>query len=204
MISIPWLKFLFLIISLIKKFHYPYNVFWGFRFFIMTLQFLNIFFLLVYVFFALLLFPFPPFSLFLFFFFLSFFLISPFFSYFPLFSFFLFASFPQFGLPFPKSAAPVLPHFLLPWVTQWSPICDRRSRRDSWFENRLVKIDSHKDIIKEITPYCNVVVVSFFKCSCWWNMLMEYTCMANMYYTFIYCNDQYVVHSKLLRFKNKS
>ena len=26
-----------------------------------------------------------------------------------------FASFPQFGLLFPKSAAPVLPHFLLPW-----------------------------------------------------------------------------------------
>ena len=31
-----------------------------------------------------------------------------------LFFFFQFTSFPQFGLPFPQSAAPVLPHFLLP------------------------------------------------------------------------------------------
>ena len=40
------------------------------------------------------------------------------FFFFPIFLFFLFsqfASFPQSGLPFPKSAAPVLPHFLLPW-----------------------------------------------------------------------------------------
>ena len=46
-------------------------------------------------------FPFVPFS----------FLIS---SFFPLSQF---ASFPQFGLPLPKSAAPVLPHFLLPCPT---------------------------------------------------------------------------------------
>ena len=43
-----------------------------------------------------------------------------FFSYFPLFSpFSQFVSFPQFSLPFPKSAAPVLPYFLLPCVCVW-------------------------------------------------------------------------------------
>ena len=41
-----------------------------------------------------------------------------FFPYIPLFYFSQFAPFPQFCLPFPKSAAPVLPHFLLPWVIQ--------------------------------------------------------------------------------------
>ena len=84
--------------------------------FIMTLQFLNIFYSLSsilsssssssY---------FPLFSLFLFFF-LPFFFSFP--SSFPHFFFSQFASFPQFGLPFPKSAAPVLPHFLLPWTLQ--------------------------------------------------------------------------------------
>ena len=63
------------------------------------------FFLLSSFFPVSLLFP-PPF----------FFLISPSFLLFLIFSFSQFASFPQFGLPFPKSAAPVLPHFLLPWL----------------------------------------------------------------------------------------
>ena len=59
-------------------------------------------------FFLPLLFPFLFFSSFLF---------CPLFSVliFLFFSFSQFASFPQFSLPFPKSAAPVLPHFLLPW-----------------------------------------------------------------------------------------
>ena len=50
-----------------------------------------------------------------------FFLISL--SYFLFFSLFSqFSSFPQFGLPFPKSVAPVLPHFLLPCNLQYMAI----------------------------------------------------------------------------------
>ena len=44
------------------------------------------------------------------------FFLSLFFSFF---FFSQFASFPQFGLPFPESAAPVLPHFLLPCTLPW-------------------------------------------------------------------------------------
>ena len=40
-----------------------------------------------------------------------------------LFSFPPLASFPQVGLPFPKSAAPVLPHFLLPWFVCFLFVC---------------------------------------------------------------------------------
>ena len=73
--------------------------------FIFTLPFANIF---------------CPLRLFLYSLFLFFFLSSfPFPPYFPLsFSFSQLASFPQCVLPFPKSAAPVLPHFLLPCYIQ--------------------------------------------------------------------------------------
>ena len=70
---------------------------------------------------------FPFLSLFLFFFLSSFFLISLCPVFLLLFSFFLpfsqFLSFPQFSLPFPKSAAPVLPHFLLPWHSCHVYVC---------------------------------------------------------------------------------
>ena len=115
MISIPWLQFLFLIISLINKFHFPHNVFWGPAPYLHNVStiFKTYFFPCHLSFFPLpLLFPF---------------LFSPLFTHFPflslassLFLFFQFASFPQFGLPFPKSAAPVLPHFLLPCSHFWS------------------------------------------------------------------------------------
>ena len=75
-------------------------------------------------------FSFPLPLLFPFLFFVSF----PFCPLFPFFfSFFFllfskFASFPQFGLPFPKSAAPVLPHFLLPCpIVLWKKANDNHS-----------------------------------------------------------------------------
>ena len=116
MVSIKWLKFLSCnFILFFNKLHFPHNVF------CLTIPYLHsysIIFLrmssprcLSFSFPLSPLFPFlffPHFSFFLFFFLFFLFL---FFSFFP---FSQFVSFPQFSLPFPKSAAPVLPHFLLP------------------------------------------------------------------------------------------
>ena len=117
-ILIQWLKFLFLTYNFIfvSKLHFPHISF-NLRLRISYLRSSQ----LLYIFkeyIVLVVFPFL--FLFISFYLSSFFLISHllfFFPYFPLFFFFSqFASFPQFGLPFPKSAAPVLPHFLLPEI----------------------------------------------------------------------------------------
>ena len=104
-----------------NKFHFPHNVF---CFVIPYLHSYSIIFKNILSSSPFLFFPssssfsFPLFSSFQF---------CPFFSYF--FSS-QFASFPQFDLPFPKSAAPVLPHFLLPWsraecLYTFSSLCQR-------------------------------------------------------------------------------
>ena len=120
MILIQWLKFLFLIynfIFVIKLHFLTFVLIYDYVFPIYDLHSYSIFFLKNILSSSSFLFFPSSYS----FTFSSFFLISHlpffFFPYFSLFFFFSqFASFPQFGLPFPKSAAPVLPHFLLPWL----------------------------------------------------------------------------------------
>ena len=89
----------------------------NFILFFNKLHFLTIFFCFTIPYFhsylVLVVFPFLSRPLFLFLIFPHFPFVLISFSCFPFFS--QFASFPQFGLLFPKSAAPVLPHFLLPW-----------------------------------------------------------------------------------------
>ena len=148
MILIHWLKFLFLIFSFLPtnyifltifffKFTIPYFVF---TIFIVTPQVLRIFsprHLSVS-------FPLPLLFPFIFFFLISHF--SFFLSLFSsLFSFFQFASFPQFGLPFPESAAPVLPHSLL-------PCRDLKSALSIWYIKSLSKIN----LITLFWAHCNL------------------------------------------------
>ena len=101
---------------LINSFYFSTNYIFLRMFFSFTIPYLHSYYMIFKECFVLVVFPsFPlpllflsPFSLFSFCsFFLS--LFSSFFSCSQV------ASFPQYGLPFPKSAAPVLPHFLLPW-----------------------------------------------------------------------------------------
>ena len=109
MVSIKWLKFPCLIIF--NKLHFPQNIFY------FAIPYLQSNSIILRIFSPCCLsfsFPLPLLFPFLFF---PHFPFVPFVFYFPFFPCFSqFASFPQFGLPFPKSAAPVLPHFLLPWI----------------------------------------------------------------------------------------
>ena len=110
MVSIKWLKFLcYNFILFFNKLHFPHNVF------CFTIPYHHSYSIILRIsshrrlsfFDSSSSFSFPLFfliSLFSRFSFLTFF-----------FSFSHFVSFPQISLPFPKSAAPVLPHFLLPW-----------------------------------------------------------------------------------------
>ena len=113
MILIQWLKFLFLIFSFLSTNQIFLTMHFNLRFRISYLRssydnLKNILSSSSFLFFpssfsfSFHLFPHFPFVLLSFPIFLFFFFFSQ------------FALFPQFGLPFPKSAAPVLPHFLLP------------------------------------------------------------------------------------------
>ena len=115
MTLIQWLKFLFLVISFLST-NYIFltifliynSVFRIYDIHIYSITFKNILSLSSFLFFpSSYSFSFNSFPHFPFVFFLS--LFSSFFSFFS-----QFVSFPQFGLPFPKSDAPVLRHFLLP------------------------------------------------------------------------------------------
>ena len=110
MISIQWLKFLFLISSFYFSTNYIFLTM-SFSFSILYLQSYPMIFKNILSSSSFLFFPSSSSSS------ISF-LLFPYFSFvLSLFSSFFssqFALFPQFGLPFPKSAAPVLPHFLLP------------------------------------------------------------------------------------------
>ena len=136
MILIQWLKFLFLIYNFILSTNYTLSTNYIFssqcfnlRFRIYDLHSYSILFKNILSSSSFLFFPssyYFPFIYFPHFPFVFFFL--------SLFSSFFFfsqiASFPQFCLPFPKSAAPVLPHFLLPCcvflsMSRWR---DRNSR----------------------------------------------------------------------------
>ena len=86
-----------------------------------------------------------------------------FFPYFPLFFFFSqFASFPQFGLPFPKSAAPVLPHFLLPcaapvqWRSQGLPEWANCPPGGTNWGRKWAQIEENWDKIKNEEKWGNV------------------------------------------------
>ena len=116
MISIQWLKFLFLISSVYFSTNYIFLT----MFFSFLIPYLHGYSMVLKNIFSSSSFPFfPSSSSFAFLFFPHFPFISFFFPNFPLFfSFSQFEPFPQFGLPFPKSTAPVLPHFLLPWPAQ--------------------------------------------------------------------------------------
>ena len=103
MVNIP------LMIHFVFQLHFPHNVF------CFTIPYLHSYSIILRISSPRRLsFSFPLPLLFPFLFFLIFLLSLFFFSYFPFFPFSQFVSFPQFSLPFPKSAAPVLPHFLLP------------------------------------------------------------------------------------------
>ena len=117
MVSIKWLKFLSLIISFYFSANYIFlTVFFAlwFRIFIVTLWFLRIFSP------RRLSFSFPLPLLFPFFFFPHFPFVPFFLSYFPFFLF-LICIISSIGLLFPKSAATVLPYFLLPFqsISNW-------------------------------------------------------------------------------------
>ena len=112
MILIQWLNFLFLIFSFLSTNKIFLTIQFKLRFRISYLRssydnFKNILSSSSFLFFP------SSFSFSFIFFLIP--ICSFIFPHFPLF-FSQFASFPQFGLPFPKSAAPVLPHFLLPWA----------------------------------------------------------------------------------------